>query len=67
MPDQNPKDSEPKIALSPPALFALAAVIFFLAGSGTHTGIDSDGDTGSDRDIDADSSDYTGGNAVANA
>lgn len=32
MPDQNPKDSEPKIALSPPALFALAAVIFFLAG-----------------------------------
>jgi outer membrane protein OmpA-like peptidoglycan-associated protein len=32
MPDQNRKDSEPKIALSPPALFALAAVIFFLAG-----------------------------------
>jgi outer membrane protein OmpA-like peptidoglycan-associated protein len=32
MPDQNPKDSEPKIALSPTALFALAAVIFFLAG-----------------------------------
>jgi hypothetical protein len=28
----NRKDSEPKIALSPPALFALAAVIFFLAG-----------------------------------
>jgi outer membrane protein OmpA-like peptidoglycan-associated protein len=32
MPDQNRKDSEPKIALSPTALFALAAVIFFLAG-----------------------------------
>jgi outer membrane protein OmpA-like peptidoglycan-associated protein len=32
MPDQNRKDNEPKIALSPPALFALAAVIFFLAG-----------------------------------
>ena len=32
MPDQNRKDTEPKIALSPPALFALAAVIFFLAG-----------------------------------
>ena len=32
MPDPNPKDTEPKIALSPPALFALAAVIFFLAG-----------------------------------
>jgi outer membrane protein OmpA-like peptidoglycan-associated protein len=32
MPDPNRKDSEPKIALSPPALFALAAVIFFLAG-----------------------------------
>lgn len=32
MPDQNRKDSEPKVALSPPALFALAAVIFFLAG-----------------------------------
>jgi hypothetical protein len=32
MQDQNRKDSEPKIALSPPALFALAAVIFFLAG-----------------------------------
>jgi outer membrane protein OmpA-like peptidoglycan-associated protein len=32
MQDPNRKDSEPKIALSPPALFALAAVIFFLAG-----------------------------------
>ena len=32
MPDPNRKDTEPKIALSPPALFALAAVIFFLAG-----------------------------------
>src|ERR1700758_2785701 len=32
MPDPNRKDAEPKIALSPPALFALAAVIFFLAG-----------------------------------
>ena len=32
MQDLNRKDSEPKIALSPPALFALAAVIFFLAG-----------------------------------
>jgi outer membrane protein OmpA-like peptidoglycan-associated protein len=32
MQDQNRKDTEPKIALSPPALFALAAVIFFLAG-----------------------------------
>jgi outer membrane protein OmpA-like peptidoglycan-associated protein len=32
MPDRNRKDTEPKIALSPPALFALAAVIFFLAG-----------------------------------
>jgi hypothetical protein len=36
MPDQNRKDSEPKIALSPPALFALAAVIFFLAGGILH-------------------------------
>jgi outer membrane protein OmpA-like peptidoglycan-associated protein len=32
MPDPDRKDTEPKIALSPPALFALAAVIFFLAG-----------------------------------
>src|ERR1700751_1802448 len=32
MPDPNRKETEPKIALSPPALFALAAVIFFLAG-----------------------------------
>ena len=32
MPDPNRKDTEPKIALSPTALFALAAVIFFLAG-----------------------------------
>jgi outer membrane protein OmpA-like peptidoglycan-associated protein len=32
MQDPNRKDPEPKIALSPPALFALAAVIFFLAG-----------------------------------
>jgi len=32
MQDPNRKDTEPKIALSPPALFALAAVIFFLAG-----------------------------------
>lgn len=32
MPDPNREDTEPKIALSPPALFALAAVIFFLAG-----------------------------------
>ena len=32
MPEPNRKDAEPKIALSPPALFALAAVIFFLAG-----------------------------------
>jgi len=32
MPEPNRKDTEPKIALSPPALFALAAVIFFLAG-----------------------------------
>jgi outer membrane protein OmpA-like peptidoglycan-associated protein len=32
MSDPNRKDTEPKIALSPPALFALAAVIFFLAG-----------------------------------
>ena len=32
MPDPNRNDTEPKIALSPPALFALAAVIFFLAG-----------------------------------
>jgi outer membrane protein OmpA-like peptidoglycan-associated protein len=32
MQDPNRKESEPKIALSPPALFALAAVIFFLAG-----------------------------------
>jgi len=32
MQDPNRKDSEPKIALSPPALFALAAVFFFLAG-----------------------------------
>src|SRR5580692_11348488 len=32
MQDPNRKDSEAKIALSPPALFALAAVIFFLAG-----------------------------------
>jgi outer membrane protein OmpA-like peptidoglycan-associated protein len=32
MPDKDSKDNEPKIALSPPALFALAAVIFFLAG-----------------------------------
>ena len=32
MQDPNRKGSEPKIALSPPALFALAAVIFFLAG-----------------------------------
>lgn len=32
MQEPNRKDTEPKIALSPPALFALAAVIFFLAG-----------------------------------
>src|SRR5258708_39898562 len=32
MEDPTRKDSEAKIALSPPALFALAAVIFFLAG-----------------------------------
>lgn len=32
MQDPNRKGSEPKITLSPPALFALAAVIFFLAG-----------------------------------
>jgi outer membrane protein OmpA-like peptidoglycan-associated protein len=32
MEDPNRKGSEPKITLSPPALFALAAVIFFLAG-----------------------------------
>jgi outer membrane protein OmpA-like peptidoglycan-associated protein len=32
MPDPDRKETEPKIALSPPALFALAAVIFFLAG-----------------------------------
>jgi outer membrane protein OmpA-like peptidoglycan-associated protein len=32
MQDPDRKGSEPKITLSPPALFALAAVIFFLAG-----------------------------------
>ena len=32
MPDPNRKETDAKIALSPPALFALAAVIFFLAG-----------------------------------
>src|SRR5260370_32178108 len=32
MQDPNRKDSEPKIALSPPALCVLACVIFFLAG-----------------------------------
>jgi hypothetical protein len=32
MQDPDRKGSEPKITLSPPALFALAAVIFFIAG-----------------------------------